>query len=55
MGRVCLCGLRLRSEEGEEVDDVGGTPQYGNSVPTVFGVKEVGGRKENEEERAYLG
>jgi len=24
-------------------------------VPTVFGVKELGGRRGNEEERAYLG
>lgn len=44
----------VRGGRGER-DDVGGTPQYGSSVPTVFGVKEVGGRRENEEERAYLG
>lgn len=49
---MSVCALRLRSDEG---DDVGGTPQYGSSLPTVFGVKELGGRKENEEERAYLG
>jgi hypothetical protein len=52
---VSVCALRLRSDEGDEGDDVGGTPQYGSSLPTVFGVKELGGRRENEEERAYLG